>query len=146
MRTIGSGLPLIRSASQTGSTTTVTMGGDAKAVLAQFRRLVRYLKRWRDIQFSETVAAKVYSIGLTVMVKEQLQCSFSTEGARQDHCRRCARPWRRFSHRATSPKSSSVGTVSVYVFPRSRAVTSFTVRAWIPEHSSTTSSTASRIN
>ena len=50
----------------------------------QFRRLVRYLKRWRDVQFSETVGAKVYSIGLTVMIKEQLQVSFSTEGARQD--------------------------------------------------------------
>ena len=46
-------------------------GADAKAVLAQFRRLVRYLKRWRDVQFSQTVAAKVYSIGLTVMVKER---------------------------------------------------------------------------
>ena len=59
-------------------------GADASAVLAQFRRLVRYLKRWRDVQFSETVAAKVYSIGLTVMVKQQLRCSFSAEGAQQD--------------------------------------------------------------
>ena len=57
---------------------------DAKAVLAQFRRLVRYLKRWRDVQFSDTVAAKVFSIGLTVMAKERLLWSFSTEGARQD--------------------------------------------------------------
>ena len=57
---------------------------DAKDVLAQFRRLVRYLKRWRDVQFSDTVAAKVYSIGLTVMVKKEFQPSFSTEGARQD--------------------------------------------------------------
>ena len=45
---------------------------------------MRYLKRWRDVQFSQTVAAKVYSIGLTVMVKERLRRSFSTEGARQD--------------------------------------------------------------
>jgi hypothetical protein len=57
---------------------------DAKDVLAQFRRLVRYLKRWRDVQFSETVAAKVYSIGLTVMVKANLEWCFSPEGARQD--------------------------------------------------------------
>ena len=57
---------------------------DAKDVLAQFRRLVRYLKRWRDVQFSGTVAAKIFSIGLTVMVKERLVPSFSTEGARQD--------------------------------------------------------------
>ena len=59
-------------------------GDDAKHVLAQFRRLVRYLKRWRDEQFSESVATKVYSIGLTVMVKNELVRSFSTEGARQD--------------------------------------------------------------
>ena len=57
---------------------------DAQAVLSQFRRLVRYLKRWRDEQFSDIVTAKVYSIGLTVMIKERLQESFSTEGARQD--------------------------------------------------------------
>ena len=57
---------------------------DAKAVLAQFRRLVRYLKRWRDVQFSTTVAAKVFSIGLTVMVKSEFEPSFSKEGARQD--------------------------------------------------------------
>ena len=57
---------------------------DAKDILAQFRRLVRYLKRWRDFQFSEAVAAKVFSIGLTVMLKERFQWSFSTEGARQD--------------------------------------------------------------
>ena len=56
----------------------------ANDVLAQFRRLVRYLKRWRDVQFSDTVAAKVYSIGLTVMVKKKFQPSFSTEGARKD--------------------------------------------------------------
>ena len=55
-----------------------------KTFWRQFRRLVRYLKRWRDVQFSETVVAKVYSIGLTVMVKERFLWSFSTEGARQD--------------------------------------------------------------
>ena len=57
---------------------------EAKDVLAQFRRLVRYLKRWRDVQFTDAVAAKVYSIGLTVMVKDELVSSFTTEGARQD--------------------------------------------------------------
>ncbi len=51
---------------------------------AQFRRVVRYLKRWRDVQFSEAVAAKVYSIGLTVMAKEQFASSFSIEGAKHD--------------------------------------------------------------
>jgi len=52
--------------------------------LSQFRRLVRYLKRWRDVQFSRSIAAKVFSIGLTVMVKEQFSWSFSTEGEAQD--------------------------------------------------------------
>lgn len=50
----------------------------------QFQRLVRYLKRWRDHKFSETVVKKVFSIGLTVMAKEQFKPSFSTEGGRQD--------------------------------------------------------------
>lgn len=59
-------------------------GDDPEEERAQFRRLVRYLKRWRDVQFSEVVRAKVYSIGLTVMVKEQFASSFSTEGAKQD--------------------------------------------------------------
>ena len=53
-------------------------------VLAQFRRLVRYLKRWRDVHFSEAVAAKVFSIGLTVMLKRKFVPKFSTEGARED--------------------------------------------------------------
>ena len=57
---------------------------EAKDVLPQFRRLVRYLKRWRDVQFTETVAAKVFSIGLTVMVKRELVPTFSPEGARED--------------------------------------------------------------
>ena len=57
---------------------------DAEQILAQFRRLVRYLKRWRDVQFNETMVAKVYSIGLTVMVKNNLVYSFSTEGTRKD--------------------------------------------------------------
>ena len=59
-------------------------GEDADEIRAQFQRLVRYLKRWRDCQFSESVAAKVYSIGLTVMAKKQLKWSFNTEGFRQD--------------------------------------------------------------
>ncbi len=57
---------------------------EAQIVLAQFRRLVRYLKRWRDEQFSKAVAAKVFSIGLTVMVKQNLMWEFSSEGARKD--------------------------------------------------------------
>ncbi|WP_067583454.1 nucleotidyltransferase domain-containing protein [Endozoicomonas ascidiicola] len=37
----------------------------------QFRRLVRYMKRWRDESFSAEVKKKLFSIGLTVMLKEQ---------------------------------------------------------------------------
>ena len=36
------------------------------------------------MQFSGALAAKVYSIGLAVMVKNEFEPSFSTEGARQD--------------------------------------------------------------
>lgn len=50
----------------------------------QFQRVVRYLKRWRDHRFTEIVAMKVFSIGLTIMVKEQFRPSFNTEGVRQD--------------------------------------------------------------
>lgn len=57
---------------------------DPHKVLTQYRRLVRYLKRWRDVQFSEAVAAKVFSIGLTVMLKREFVPKFSTEGARED--------------------------------------------------------------
>lgn len=45
--------------------------GSATKKLAQYKRLARYLKRWRDNKFSEPVAKKVFSIGLTVMAKEQ---------------------------------------------------------------------------
>ena len=63
---------------------TEDFGADAADAGAQFRRLVRYLKRWRDVKFAESVAAKVYSIGLTVMVKQQFQWSFNDEGVEDD--------------------------------------------------------------
>ncbi|MGR3971375.1 nucleotidyltransferase domain-containing protein [Shewanella sp. 1180_01] len=38
----------------------------------QLKRLIRYIKRWRDVNFnSEGVRKKIFSIGLTVMLKEQ---------------------------------------------------------------------------
>lgn len=58
--------------------------GSADAKLLQFNRVVRYLKRWRDEKFSETVAAKVYSIGVTVMAKKSFTPSFDDEGAPDD--------------------------------------------------------------
>jgi len=50
----------------------------------QFRRIQRYLKRWRDHQFSESTADTIYSIGMAVMAKEQFSPSFNDEGFRQD--------------------------------------------------------------
>ena len=52
--------------------------------LLQFNRIVRYLKRWRDENFSEDVAAKVYSIGITVMAKQSFSPSFDDDGAPED--------------------------------------------------------------
>ena len=59
-------------------------GDSASKKHDQYRRLVRYLKRWRDWKFSDDVAPKVYSIGLVVMVKESFSPSFNEEGFRQD--------------------------------------------------------------
>lgn len=36
----------------------------------QYKRLVRYMKRWRDVNFSKEVKKKLFSIGLTLMIKE----------------------------------------------------------------------------
>ena len=54
--------------------------GSSDEKLQQFNRLVRYLKRWRDHKFSPAVAAKVYSIGLTVMAKSFFQPAFNSDG------------------------------------------------------------------
>lgn len=47
---------------------------------AQYKRLIKYLKRWRDFSFSEGDRKKVYSIGLTVMVGESFCKSISSDG------------------------------------------------------------------
>lgn len=59
-------------------------GDKASEKQNQYQRLVRYLKRWRDNKFSDDVAAKIYSIGLTVMAKERFSPYFNDEGFRQD--------------------------------------------------------------
>jgi hypothetical protein len=51
---------------------------------AQYKRLVRYLKRWRDYSFSAADRKKVYSIGLTVMLKEAFKGNISTDGENND--------------------------------------------------------------
>lgn len=50
--------------------------GSASKKLEQYKRIVRYFKRWRDNRFSTTVAKKLFSIGLTVMAKEQFRPDF----------------------------------------------------------------------
>ncbi|MGL4927148.1 MAG: SMODS domain-containing nucleotidyltransferase [Plesiomonas shigelloides] len=54
------------------------------ATQQQFLRLVCYLKRWRDECFEDDVRRKIFSIGLTVMVKNCLQPQFDNDGKPQD--------------------------------------------------------------
>jgi hypothetical protein len=58
--------------------------GSAIDKLKQYKRIVRYLKRWRDVKFSSEVAKKVFSIALTVMVKEQFKPNFDENGKASD--------------------------------------------------------------
>ena len=52
----------------------------------QFYRIVKYLKRWRDnIYSSNTKRKKVFSIGLTIMIKECFYPSVDSEGNVSDH-------------------------------------------------------------
>lgn len=53
---------------------------------AQFRRIVSYLKRWRDIHFTnESVRKKIYSIGLTAMVHKSISFEFDNDSRPNDH-------------------------------------------------------------
>lgn len=58
--------------------------GSADLKIKQFKRLVRYIKRWRDEKFGQTVGKKVFSIGLTLMLKEKFQPAISNEGKVDD--------------------------------------------------------------
>jgi len=58
--------------------------GSASKKLGQYKRIVRYLKRWRDNKFSTDVAKKVFSIGLTVMAKEQFSPSLDDSDKAND--------------------------------------------------------------
>jgi hypothetical protein len=57
--------------------------GSSDLQLKQFKRLVRYIKRWRDEKFGQTVGKKVFSIGLTLMLKEEF-CPSMTENGKVD--------------------------------------------------------------
>lgn len=61
-----------------------TYGNSADKKQQQFNRIVRYLKRWRDHQFSHNVSKKIFSIGLTVMAKRSFFPVLSDEGIPSD--------------------------------------------------------------
>jgi len=61
-----------------------TYGASAGLKQNQFNRMVRYLKRWRDEQFSEDVGRKIFSIALTVMAKQSFTPSLTPEGQPND--------------------------------------------------------------
>lgn len=48
--------------------------------LAQYRRIIKFLKRWRDNKFPEDDRKKLYSIGISVMVRESFIASISYDG------------------------------------------------------------------
>ncbi len=51
----------------------------------QIRRIARYIKRWRYVQYqSETERRKVYSIGLTLMAKDSFSKQISEDGVAND--------------------------------------------------------------
>jgi hypothetical protein len=58
--------------------------GSVSSKLAQYKRITKYLKRWRDNKFSVSVAKKVFSIGLTVMAKDKYSPSFNDNGKAND--------------------------------------------------------------
>lgn len=58
--------------------------GSSEDKLKQYKRLVRYMKRWRDEKFEDTVRKKVYSIGITIMLKEQFKPVLDDEGKPDD--------------------------------------------------------------
>lgn len=45
----------------------------------QYKRFIRFMKRWRDVNFSNEVKKKIFSIGLTVMIKSEYTNQFSNQ-------------------------------------------------------------------
>lgn len=58
--------------------------GSSEDKLRQYKRLVRYMKRWRDEKFEDSVRQKIYSIGITVMLKERFQPALEDGGRPND--------------------------------------------------------------
>ena len=52
---------------------------------SQYRRIARYLKRWRDFRYTDdTERKKVYSIGLTLMAKDSFSKQVNEDGVPND--------------------------------------------------------------
>jgi hypothetical protein len=47
---------------------------------SQYKRLIRYMKRWRDYCITGTERKSVYSIALSVMIREKYNSGISTDG------------------------------------------------------------------
>ncbi|EPK6161791.1 SMODS domain-containing nucleotidyltransferase [Providencia stuartii] len=58
--------------------------GSTDLKIRQVKRLVRYVKRWRDEKFGQNVGKKVFSIGLTLMLKDKFRPSISYDGKVND--------------------------------------------------------------
>lgn len=58
--------------------------GSADLKIRQVKRLVRYVKRWRDGKFGQNVGKKVFSIGLTLMLKDKFHPSINNDGKVSD--------------------------------------------------------------
>jgi len=58
--------------------------GSADLKIRQLKRLIRYIKRWRDEKFGQTVGKKVFSIGLALMLKEKFHPTINAEGKLDD--------------------------------------------------------------
>jgi hypothetical protein len=50
----------------------------------QYKRLIRYMKRWRDHCITGTERKSVYSIALTVMIRQSYQSDISSDGEYDD--------------------------------------------------------------
>lgn len=51
---------------------------------SQYKRIIKYIKRWRDFKISGTEKKKVYSIGLSIMIRESFIESISYDGDIKD--------------------------------------------------------------
>ncbi len=61
-----------------------TYGTNSAIKRKQFKRLVRFMKRWRDVTFSEQIRKKIFSIGLTVIIKNEYRPDFSATEVEDD--------------------------------------------------------------